>query len=112
MKKLLSLIILLVSVISFAMGQNAKISGKVIDASGDPVPGAAVMITGTSYGTMADGDRQFVLEYRGQLQTNASLTVSSLGFKDVVIPINGKSTFTITMESDISMLEETVVIGY
>ena len=112
MKKLLSLIFLLVSTTSIAMGQSSKFTGKIMDASGEPIPGAAVMITGTSFGTMADANGEFVLEYRPPLKSDASLTISSLGFKDTIVQIQGRITFNISLESDISVLEETVVIGY
>ena len=92
-----------------AFAQNRALSGKVVDGTGAPVVGAAVMVAGqTSNGTVTDFAGQFKLT----VPANARLIVSCLGFADKQVEVGNQSAITITLEEDVTYLEETVVIGY
>ncbi|MCQ2175247.1 MAG: TonB-dependent receptor [Bacteroidales bacterium] len=92
-----------------ALAQNRKISGVVIDKTEYPVPGASVIVTNNSkIGTVTDADGNFSFE----VPQNASLTVSCIGYKDVVVATAGKDFLNIVLEEDSEFLEETVVVGY
>ena len=111
LKKLLKvasiLTILLASLGSFtASAQNRAISGKVVDASGQPVIGAAVMVPGTTTGATTDLDGNFTL----RVPAGAGLEVSCIGY--VTRRVTAADGMRITLEEDTEMLEETVVIGY
>jgi len=84
------------------------ISGMVSDASG-PLPGASIVVKGTTNGTQTDFDGNYTLS---GVANNAVLLFSYIGYKSVEIPVNGQSTVNITLEEDASQLEEVVVVGY
>ena len=89
--------------------QNRTISGRVVDASGEPVIGAAVTLVGNSrIGAATDMDGAFSLS----VPAGASISVESIGYKGQVFAIGNQTTFNIVLEEDTEMLEETVVIGY
>ena len=92
-----------------ATAQNRAISGTVVDASGAPVVGAAVMVVGNArIGTTTDFNGAFQL----QVPQGANIVVESIGYKSQTLPTAGQSTFAIVLEEDSEMLDETVVIGY
>ncbi|MAU27000.1 MAG: energy transducer TonB [Muricauda sp.] len=81
-----------------------KVVGTVTDASGLPLPGANVVIEGTTKGTQTDFDGNYSLE----VPYGQSLLFSYLGQKDVRIPIYA-SIINVGMEEDANALEEVVV---
>ena len=92
-----------------AFAQNRALSGKVVDGTGAPVVGAAVMLAGnSSNGTVTDMEGQFKMT----VPANATLIVSCLGFADKQVQVGNLSVITITLEEDVTYLDETVVIGY
>ena len=92
-----------------AYAQNRNISGKIVDASGQPVIGAAVTVVGnTSIGAATDLDGNFTLS----VPAGASISVESIGYKGQTFVVGNQSVFNVTLEEDTEMLEETVVIGY
>ena len=92
-----------------AFAQNRALSGKVVDGTGAPVVGAAVMVAGnSSNGTVTDMEGQFKMT----VPSNATLIVSCLGFADKQVQVGNQSVITITLEEDVTYLDETVVIGY
>ena len=92
-----------------AFAQNRSLSGKVVDGTGAPVVGAAVMVAGnSSNGTVTDMEGQFKMT----VPSNATLIVSCLGFADKQVQVGNQSVITITLEEDVTYLDETVVIGY
>ena len=89
-----------------ASAQNRAISGKVIDANGEAVIGAAVMVSGTTNGATTDLDGVFSLT----VAPGTSLEVSCIGY--VTRRVAAAENMVITLQDDSEMLEETVVIGY
>lgn len=82
-----------------------KINGIVLDTQNEPVIGAYVLEGGTSNGTTTDIDGKFVLEVNPQ----SSLTVSMIGYNNEVVPVNGKTNFTIVISEDVILLDKVVV---
>lgn len=93
---------------SILMAQNKTVSGTIVDDSSFPVPGAAVTVPGTTIGTMSDLDGRFSFSVPAGTK---NITVSCIGYKDVTVGISD-SPLLITLETDVQMLEQTVVIGY
>lgn len=89
--------------------QKIKISGTVIDQSGQPLPGANIIEKGTLNGTTTDFDGKFVLETSNE---NAILIVSYLGFITQEISLNGKTSVAVKLTENAAALDEIVVIGY
>ncbi|MGS2762203.1 SusC/RagA family TonB-linked outer membrane protein [Sinomicrobium sp. M5D2P9] len=84
------------------------ISGTVSDAMG-PLPGANILVKGTTNGTQSDFDGNYSLDNVGE---DDILVISYVGFKTQEIPVNGRSTINITMSEDAQALDEVVIIGY
>ncbi len=90
------------------MAQNLKVSGKVTDKAGEPIVGAYVMIQGTTTGTSTDVDGKYSIN----APSNSSLHFTFMGYKDKIVPINGKATLNIVMEEDAIALDEVVMVAY
>ena len=88
--------------------QTKKITGTILDATGIPVIGANVMIKGTTNGTITDMDGNFTLE----VDKDAILVVSYIGFANQEIKVGNQTNLSITMKEDAEALDELVVVGY
>ena len=100
--------LLLLTVSTFAFAQQ-RISGTVVDLSGQPVIGASVMIPGTTTGVVTDLDGKFAIS----VPAGTNLTVSCIGYVDQNFTVTaGKNVYDFKLSDDAEMLEETVVIGY
>lgn len=90
-------------------GSKRNIAGMVVDDKGAPVPGASVMIPGSSTGTVTGIDGHYSLEVPSGTM---SLEVSSLGYATVQVTIGHSGTYNVTLEEDTTALDEVIVIGY
>ena len=88
--------------------QAQVISGKVVDAKGEPLPGVGVMVKGTISGTVTGTDGSYSLSASG----NTTLVFSSMGYVDVEVAVNGRSVINVTLEEDVLFLDDVVVVGY
>ena len=86
-----------------------KITGRVTDSKGNPLPGVTVVLKGTTTGTTTDFDGKFQLNVN---KLEGTLAFSYIGFTTVELPISGKTEFNITLKEDILSLDEVVVVGY
>ena len=92
-----------------ATAQNRAISGTVVDESGAPVVGAAVVVVGnTSIGAVTDVNGAFRLN----VPAGAAINVSCIGYADQTLSTANQSVFNIVLKEDTEFLDETVVIGY
>jgi TonB-linked SusC/RagA family outer membrane protein len=92
-----------------AFAQNRAISGTVVDATGAPVVGAAIVVVGNaSIGTVTEADGTFRLS----VPAGANINVSCIGYADQTFAVGNQTVFNVTLEEDAEFLEETVVIGY
>lgn len=88
--------------------QQINVQGTVKDAVGG-VPGASVIVKGTTDGTIADIDGKFSIN----VSAGAVLEVSCIGYVTVEVPAgNGQTPLTIVLNEDTELLEEVVVVGY
>lgn len=85
-----------------------KVTGVILDPKGETVIGANVVEKGTMNGTITDLDGKFVLE----VDDNAFLQVSFIGYVELEVSIKGKSSLQLTLKEDAQNLEEVVVVGY
>ena len=100
----------LLSIIAIGVyAQGKTVSGTVLDKSGESVIGASVVVKGTTNGTITDFDGKFTLS---NVPNDASLEISFVGYKTQVIPVQGKTTFNVTMVEDTEVFDEVVVVGY
>ena len=94
---------------SQASQAQKTIQGVVTDQSGAPLPGVTVVVEGTTIGTITGSDGSFSLDIPEDAE---ELHVSFVGMVTQIIPVEGKTTFTIAMEEDSIGLEEVVAVGY
>src|SRR5690606_13607686 len=99
---------LLGAFLCFGMAAAQTVSGTVSDANG-PLPGASVLVKGTTNGTQTDFDGNFTLN---NIEGTDVLVISYIGFKSLEVPVGGRSTINVTLEEDAQALEEVVIIGY
>ena len=85
-----------------------SISGVVTDDQGIPLPGATVMIKGTSSGVTTNFDGEYTIE----AQEGDILQVSFVGFKTFEKKITGQTNYDIQLETDHASLDEVLVVGY
>ncbi len=91
----------------FGLLQAQEVTGTVSDANG-PLPGASVVVKGTTNGTQTDFDGNYTIT----AGSDATLVFSYVGFKTKEVAVNGQTTINLTLEEDAQALEEVVVIGY
>lgn len=98
-----------------ALAENPQVvaiplKGIVKGADGKPLPGATVKIKGTSLGTAADVNGEYLLKLPGD--KDIRLIFSFVGMKDQEITFNGQKVLNIVLFEDIAQMEEVIVTGY
>src|SRR5690606_17876010 len=86
-----------------------NVTGRVIDSDGNPLIGVNILVQGTNIGTTTDLEGQFILN---DLDEQAVLVISYIGYRSQEIPLEGRATLTIIMNEDVQTLDEVVVVGY
>ncbi|SDZ87920.1 iron complex outermembrane recepter protein [Flavobacterium gillisiae] len=87
---------------------SQEVSGKVSDSSG-PLPGASILVKGTTNATQSDLDGKFTI---GNVGPNAILVFSYIGLKTQEVNVAGKTSVNVILKEDSAELKEVVVIGY
>ena len=105
---LLRSFVLLGAFLCFGIAQAQTVSGTVSDANG-PLPGASVLVKGTTNGTQTDFDGNYTLN---DVDAAATLVFSYIGFATQEVAVNGQSTVNVTLQEDAQALDEVVIIGY
>ncbi|MGB6152828.1 MAG: TonB-dependent receptor [Pricia sp.] len=105
---LLTIPFLLWSIMSLYGQDNSTVTGTVSDAQG-PLPGASVVIKGSTTGTQTDFDGNYTLD---GVPSDATLEISYIGYAAQEVPVDGQTTIDITLEEDTQALDEVVVVGY
>ena len=106
MKKQLLALCTLIS--SFAFAQ-VNISGRVIDETGQGIPGANIIVVGTTKGAVTDANGTFTME---AVEAKASISFSFVGYITQTVVVGDQTTFNIKLEPDIASLGEVIVVGY
>lgn len=88
--------------------QDVSVKGKVLDETGMSVPGASILIKGTSKSTTTDLDGNFEIK----TSLNGVFVISFVGYATIEEPINGRKDVTIKLKTESEKLEEVIVIGY
>jgi TonB-linked SusC/RagA family outer membrane protein len=86
-----------------------KITGTITEENGRPLPGATVMIEGTTIGTISDASGHYLIEFANDGQM---LLISFMGYKTQIVPVKDRIVIDISMVPDFQTIEEVVVIGY
>ena len=110
MKLLKAFVFCILSILFSAYGhaQDVSISGKVTDETGLPIPGATILLKGTSTSVSSDFDGKFQIN----APKNGNLIISFVGYKTVDTAINGQNSVNAKLYPATQNLNEVVVVGY
>ena len=89
--------------------QPQSVRGKITNAQGEPIPGATVVVKGTSNGTISDPEGNYRLT---DVPGNATLVFSFVGMKSQELAVAGQTAINVRLEEETIGLEEVVAIGY
>jgi TonB-linked SusC/RagA family outer membrane protein len=108
--RLLRMMIILGFSVAAVMAQaQIQVNGKVTDETGQGLPGASVVLKGTTVGTTTDSDGAYSLNVQDK---SSVLVFSFIGFVTQEITVGEQTSINVSMESDIKTLAEIVVVGY
>ncbi len=99
---------LLLALTGISYGQSLNLTGTVRDDTGLPLPGATVVVRGTTQGTTANAEGVFSL----RVQPTDVLEISSIGFEGTTVAVNGRASLTVSLTKSTATLNEVVVLGY
>lgn len=85
--------------------KTKQVSGRIVDANGEPLIGVSVLEKGTTNGTITDFDGNYTLT----VPENATLQFSYIGYKPTEMPVSGQASINLTMREDSEILDEVVV---
>lgn len=88
--------------------QQRRITGKVIDSSGESLPGVAIQVLGTPRGVTTDIDGTFSLE----VKDSDKLVFSYLGMESQTVQVGNKKELTITLKEKTDELEEVTIVAF
>ena len=109
LKKLLSVFFVLFLGIYSSFAQQKTVRGTITTAEdGQPLPGASVIIEGTSRGTQTDFDGNFSIE----ASSTETLVISYVGFKNLRKKIGSATQFSLALQADSESLDEVIVTAY
>ncbi len=108
-KVLLLLVCMLGCVVHATYAQGSKVTGKVVDETGEGLPGVSVIVLSTGSGVATDIEGQYTVEVPSR---DASIKFSYIGYADQTVKVGAQSVINIALSPDVSELEEVVVIGY
>lgn len=87
---------------------TGKITGRVVDAKGEPIPGANIAVKGTTIGTITDMDGNFSID----VNPNQILTISFIGYETKNVTISNQKTLNVVLKETVNELDELVVVSY
>jgi TonB-linked SusC/RagA family outer membrane protein len=100
--------VILLLLMCFAARAQQVVTGVVKDDTGSAVPGASVLVKGTTTGTTTDVNGSFKLQASG----NDVIVISFIGYKSQEIVVGNQTNLNIKLENDLTTLTEVVVVGY
>lgn len=93
----------------FSSQQTNKVTGKVTDSSGVPLPGVTVVVKGTTNGTITSFDGGYSLS---NVPSNSTISFSFVGMNTQEIVVGNKTVINVTLTEASIGLEEVVAVGY
>ena len=110
MRRLLLCFLILSIGCSFQVwAQSGNVSGTITDSDGYTVPGANVVVKGTTNGSISDLDGVYNLS---NVPLNSVISFSFIGMKTSEVPYTGQSKINVKLRNDAIALDEVVAVGY
>ena len=88
--------------------QLIAVTGRVVDEKGNPIPGATVLIQGTTQGVATDADERYTINTRSE----DALRISFIGYKTEVVPLKGKTKLNVRLNPTAENIEEVTVVAF
>jgi TonB-linked SusC/RagA family outer membrane protein len=88
--------------------QELSITGRVLDENGLPIPGASILVKGTTKSTSSDFDGNYGLK----ASSNGTLIFSFIGYSKAEQAIQGRTRIEVKLKPESQTLNEVVVVGY
>jgi TonB-linked SusC/RagA family outer membrane protein len=111
LSKKTAILLLAFAFVSFPFSVSAQkknITGKVTATDGTTLSGATVLEKGTANGTQTNAAGTFSIA----VEPNATLAVSSVGYEDADVPVNGQDVVNVVLKPSNKTLEQVVIVGY
>ena len=104
----MSLILFMCLFFNNVSAQQNLISGKVVDNAGMPIPGANILVKGSTKGVQTDFDGKFSID----APSKSILIISYVGMDNTSVEVGNKKNLNVVLQSSSQALEEVVVVGY
>ena len=102
-----SLVLISLSLSLYA--QDVNVQGQVVDEStGEGIPFASVVLKGTTHGVATDAEGNYTIS----VPSDGILEFSSIGYRNMEIPVNGQTRINAELATDAEFLDETIVVAY
>ncbi|OJJ15997.1 hypothetical protein BKI52_35075 [marine bacterium AO1-C] len=109
MKQKLQFLLLFLMLFSFGVNaQNRTVTGKVTNSKGEAIPGATVVVKGTSNGVVTRTDGTFSIN---NVPSDAVLVIQAFGLETQEVTVGSQTNISVSL-SDTKALDEVVVVGY
>lgn len=92
-----------------AASPEVLVSGRVTDEKGEPLPGVNIVIAGTGTGTVTDAAGEYRLNVPS---AESTLQFSFIGYVTQQVVVGAQAVINVVMQSDVTSLNEIVVVGY
>ena len=92
-----------------ALAQQKNLTGTILGDDRAPIPGASIVVKGTTIGTVTDFNGKFTLTIPGTAKT---LLVSFVGMQSKEILIGAGTVYNVTLSESTAGIEEVIVVGY
>src|SRR5690606_1705881 len=88
--------------------EQFQVTGTVTDENGVPLPGASVVVKGTTTGTVTDFDGKYSID----VVSTGTLVFSYIGYRTIEVAVSGNPNINATLPVDATQLDDVVVVGY
>ena len=102
-------LLLLGFALSFSYAQQRTVTGTVTSEDQGALPGVNIVVQGTTQGAVTDGQGNYTISVPGD---DATLVFSFIGYSTQSIPVGAQTTISVTLQPDVTSLEEIVVTAY
>lgn len=106
MKRFLAIFMALMSFGLYSSAQNHTVRGKVTGPDGNPLPGITVQVQNSPSGTATNSSG----DYEISVPQNATLVFSGIGYQEQTIPVSGRNTVDVTLQTGSSTRLSEVVV--
>lgn len=102
--------VVLLSKPDYLKPQDITVTGRVTDAAtGDPLPGASVVVQGTTFGTITNLDGEYKIEVQ---DPEDIIVISFIGYMSTRITVGDQRVINVQLNFDLSLLDEVIIVGY